>query len=90
MKLLPRAVALLVAAFVIVGISTVPDSVRSYFLSDLRARTDAPVGIDRPPAAVLNPLPSRVPTEPPQHNAAISGADVAIAPSFTTKDNVAE
>ena len=90
MKLLPRAVALLVAVFVIVGISAVPDSVRRYFLSDLHAHTDAPVSIDRPPAAVLNPLPSRVPTEPPQHNAAISGVDVSIAPSFTTNEFVTE
>jgi predicted esterase len=90
MKLLPRAVAFLVAAFVIIGIGVVPDTVRNYFQNDLRVRVDSPTGIDNPQAAELNPVPSRVATERPQPNATISGVDVSITPSSNPKANLPE
>ena len=88
MKLLPRVIVLLVAAVVIVGIGIVPDNVRNFFQRDLSARTNAPTGVDNPPRAVLNPVPIPIPTTIPQHNAAISGVDVSIAPLSSPKEDV--
>lgn len=87
MKLLPRAVALIAAAFIIVGIGIIPDSVRGIFQRDLRAQTDPPVSIANSRGAEINPVPTVIPQDRTPRDVYISGNEVILVPSVPQKED---